>query len=118
MTPKEAIEAYLGRPEDYTFEVDNYLGPNKGLINVIGLRHKGLIIAGNTLYHIIQEHSNVELDRWEFFHELTLWCTKYTRTNKYVQPVGANTIIRGAIKISNSRYFCVPAELGLFSKAG
>lgn len=108
MTPYEAIEAYLGRPQDSVFNIEDYTGPYGGLINIVGLRHKGLVVSGTTLYNVIQEAYDVTLDRWTFMHELSNWCAAYTNTSRQSLAIGANFIIQGAIQVGNSRYFCVP----------
>jgi hypothetical protein len=115
MTPYEAIEAYLGKPEDYTFNIEDYTGRYGGLINVIGLRHRGLVVSGFSLYNAIQEHFGIELNRWEFMHELVKWCEAYTKSDIEVLNIGVNPIVHGSLQVGNSRYFCIPAERNIRS---
>ena len=110
MTPRKALEAYLGEPKDYTFDVNDYLGKNKGLINIVGLKHKGVVVAGATLFQLVQKHNSIKLWRWAFMYELSKWCGAYTGTQHKTKSVGANHIEQGAIQIGNARYYCVPAE--------
>jgi len=105
---KAYLFAFLGRPEDHRFNPEDYAGSYGGLINILGLRHKGIVIAGSTLYRKVCKEYDVELDRWDFMHELSLWCIQYVGVTKVT--LGKQHIIRGQIDQGSTRYFCVPAK--------
>jgi len=106
---KDYLYEYLGRPEDHRFDPEDYTGSYGGMINILGLRHKGIVIAGNTLYTRVCQYFQVELDRWDFLHELSLWCLRYVGVTKV--QIGKQAIIRGQIAQGSTRYFCVPTEV-------
>ena len=107
-TTKDYLYEYLGRPEDYEFDIDEYTGPYGGLINIMGLRHRNIVIAGNNLYRQVCEHFDTKLDRWEFLHELGLWSAAYVKRGTI--HIGKQTITRGQLEWKPTRYYCVPSE--------
>jgi len=113
MTEKQAILEYLGGPTDREFNSDDYLGRYGGLINIVGLRHKGLVVSGTRLYNIVNELHDGQLNKWEFLHELAKWSAKYTGTQRHSKALGkkqVHKIEKGVLHVAPAKYFCVPSE--------
>lgn len=111
MTEKEAIYDYLGDPLHWPFSPDQYTGPKGGLINLVGLKHLGLVSSGSELYSTICEYYNTNFNRWKFYHELTTWCSRYTGTADQVINIGKQQIRNGVIEVSRAKYFCMPVRV-------
>jgi hypothetical protein len=116
MTPYEAIVEYLGQPQDHEFNQDEYLGRYGGMINIVGLRHKGIVMTGGDMYKLVSQHFGVKFNRWDFLQAFNTWCAEYTDTQEEEIPLGKRNVIqKGLIYIEPASYFCVPASLGASS---
>jgi len=115
-TVKQDIEACFGDPTDYVFDVTKFLGRNRGLINVLGLRYQGLIAAGRVLRIEVEKQSSKTYRNWDFMHAMAMWCAEYTDSKGTELFVNKRVSIRdGVIKpLSDSAtYFCIPPELDI-----
>ena len=110
MNAKKAIEEYLGRADECTFDPKELTGPYGGLINVAGLRYRGLIVSGKELLKEVNETFGLQLHLYDFVCALTEWCTKYVGTKDII--IGRRIITQGVIIGHGVHYFCVPPDRG------
>lgn len=111
MTIREALYEYFGTPESNDFNEEEFKGRYGGLINAIGLRHKGVIASASTIHVTICNYFKRDFDRWEFLYELTNWCAQYTNTQNKKITIGSGSIHKGIITINKVKYFCVPSAV-------